>query len=251
MTMQAEPGHFYAVGIGPGAPDLITLRAARILEAADALVAPRSDRSERSGGSGQSLALRIAAAHVHDQEVLVHTYPMHRDQASTRASWAQVADWVAIRLQAGQAVAQITLGDPLLYSTSAYLMECLLERVPAERLHVVPGISAMQAAAAAFGAPLTVQEDRLTLMPATDLAAVARALDSCETLVLYKVGGQLPALRALLAERGLLAQARLGCAVEQAGREVLYRDLGDPVAAALGYLSVVLVRCGHRPWRSA
>jgi precorrin-2/cobalt-factor-2 C20-methyltransferase len=245
MTLQAEKGHFYAVGIGPGAPDLITLRAARILEAADALVAPRSERS------GESLALRIAAAHVHGQEVLVHAYPMNRDQASTRASWAQVADWVAMRMEAGQAVAQLTLGDPLLYSTSAYLLECLLERVPAERLHVVPGISAMQAAAAAFGAPLTVQEDRLTLMPATDLAAVARALDGCETLVLYKVGGQLPALRALLAERGLLDQARLGCAVEQAGREVLYRDLGEPVDAALGYLSVVLVRCGHRPWREA
>ncbi|WP_005038291.1 precorrin-2 C(20)-methyltransferase [Holophaga foetida] len=241
MIMQPEKGHFYAVGVGPGAPDLITLRAARLIEDCDVVVAPRSNRSE------ESLALKIAAAHIKGQEVLEQVYPMVRDQEKTRAVWAEVADWILLRLEAGKSVVQITLGDPLIYSTSAYLLEALAARVSSDRLHIVPGISAMQAAAASFGLPLTLQEDRLTLMPATDLEAVSEALDRSETLALYKVGGGLPALRELLKSKGLLECSRLAYAVEQEGREQLFSDLDD-VDASLGYMSAVLVHKAHKPW---
>nr|WP_320132673.1 precorrin-2 C(20)-methyltransferase [uncultured Holophaga sp.] len=241
MSLKPEKGHFYAVGVGPGAPDLITLRAARLIEGADVVVAPRSNRSE------ESLALRIAAAHIHQQEILEQVYPMVRDQEKTRAAWGEVADWILPRLGAGKSVVQITLGDPLIYSTSAYLLEALAAKLPAERLHIVPGISAMQAAAANFDLPLTLQEDRLTLMPATDLEAVSEALDRSETVALYKVGSGLPALRELLREKGLLDCARLAYAVEQEGRHQLFTDL-DQVDASLGYMSAVLVHKARKPW---
>jgi precorrin-2/cobalt-factor-2 C20-methyltransferase len=241
--MKAEPGHFYAVGVGPGAPDLLTLRAARLIEGCDALIAPRSERS------GTSLALGIVRAHLRGQEILEHSYAMTRDQARARGTWAAAADWAATRLEAGKSVVQITLGDPLVYSTSSYLLQALRQRIGPERIHVVPGISAAQAAAAAFQEDLALQEDRLTLMPATNLAAVAEALDHSETVVLYKVADHLDGLIDLLEQRGLLEHARLAFAVEQE-RERLIPDLAQARGTRLGYMAVVLVRTGHRDWEA-
>jgi precorrin-2/cobalt-factor-2 C20-methyltransferase len=229
------------VGVGPGAPDLVTLRAAALIEGCDALIAPRSDRSEGS------LALAIVAAHIRTPEILEHIYPMTRDGERTRGSWGEVADWAAARLEAGKSVVQITLGDPLLYSTSSYLLEALRRLVESGRLHVVPGISAMQATAAAFQEDLALQEDRLTLLPATDLEAVAQALDHSETVVLYKVAERLDAVVDLLEAKGLLDQARLAFAVEQ-GRQQLVTDLRLARGTRLGYMSVVMVRTGRKAW---
>ncbi|MFW5846047.1 MAG: precorrin-2 C(20)-methyltransferase [Planctomycetota bacterium] len=239
----ALPGHFYAVGIGPGAADLLTLRAVRLIESCDCLVAPRS-RLMRS-----SRALDAVRAHVHRQEVVEHVYAMKRDDDATRQSWHAVAVDCAQRCQRGEAVVQVTLGDPLIYSTSCYLLDALRSRLPAGHLHVVPGISAFQASAAHFTEALTLQEDQLCLMPASDLTAVAKALDSCQQLVLYKIGAQLPGLIALLRERGLLGQARMVSNAEQAGQQVFTRlDTADPQAA---YLSCVLIRVAHRAWASS
>lgn len=239
--MMPQPGHFYAVGVGPGAPDLLTLRAARLIEGCDSLVAPRSEKS------GASLALGIVEAHLRNQEILEHVYPMTRDQERTRGTWADVADWIVPRLEAGKSVVQITLGDPLIYSTSSYLLEALRERVSADRLHVVPGISAMQATASLFQEDLTLQEDRLTLLPATDPAAVEEALDSSETVVLYKVADRLDGIIDLLERKGLLASARLAFAVEQ-GRQQLVTDLRTVRGTRMGYMSVILVRTGRKAW---
>ena len=242
--MNPEPGHFYAVGVGPGAPDLLTLRAARLIEGCDALVAPRSERS------GTSLALGIVRAHLRGQEILEQAYPMGRDQDRTRAVWAEVADWTAERLRAGKAVVQITLGDPLIYSTSCYLLAALRKLVEPGRIHAVPGISAAQAAAAAFQEDLALQEDRLTFLPATDLQRVAAALDQSETVAIYKVADQLDGLIDLLEAKGLLGRARLAFAVEQ-DRQRLIPDLRLARGTKLGYMAVVLVRTGHRPWEPA
>jgi len=239
--MKPEPGHFYAVGVGPGAPDLLTLRAVRLIEGCDALVAPRSERSS------ESLARHIVRDHLRTQAVLEHVYPMTRDPERTRYSWAHVASWILQHLNQGHSVVQVTLGDPSIYSTIGYVMEALRTQVHPERLHVVPGISAFQAAAAAFGEDLALQEDRVLLMPATDLHAVAEALDHCERLVLYKVADRLDPLIDLLERRGLLDQARLAYAVEQDRAELL-PDLRQARGSRLGYLSVVLVRTGRRTW---
>ncbi len=240
--MKPEPGHFYAVGVGPGAPDLLTLRAARLIEGCDALIAPRSERSD------SSLALGIVREHLGQQEILEHAYPMTRDQGRTRSTWAEVAAWAMPRLEAGKSVVQITLGDPLIYSTSSYLLEALREILSRERIHVVPGISAIQATAAAFQKDLALQEDRLTLLPATDLEAVSQALDQSETVAIYKVADQLDGLIELLEEKGLLDHARLAFAVEQ-DRQQLVTDLRQAKGTRLGYMSVVLVRTGRRDWQ--
>jgi precorrin-2/cobalt-factor-2 C20-methyltransferase len=239
---QALPGHFYAVGVGPGAPDLVTLRAARLVETADVIIAHRSSKSD------ESLAVTAIRPLLHKQELIENSYPMERNQNATRQCWNDAADVAALRCRQGQSVVQITIGDPLFYSTSAYLLEALAERMPREQIHVVPGISAMQAAAARFGDPLTIQDDRLILMPAVRLEQVAEALTRCETLVLYKVGPRLKALTDLLAQQGLLDRARLVCHVEQEGHEVIINRLTDDLPEAMGYMSTVIVQLGRKGW---
>jgi precorrin-2/cobalt-factor-2 C20-methyltransferase len=185
----SQPGHFYAIGVGPGDPDLLTLRAAHLVESADVIFAPQSKKSK------SSLALQAVAPLLKDQEIVVSQYPMERDNDRTRDRWKLLAADVADRCQRGQSVVQVTLGDPLIFATSSYLLEALAEILPAALIHVEPGISAFQMTASCFTDPLTLQEDRLMIMSATDLVAVENALDQCETLVLFKAAGDLSGAR--------------------------------------------------------
>jgi len=239
---EIQPGHFYALGIGPGASDLVTLRAAKLIESADIIIAPRSEKSETS------LALATIQPWVNNQEIIEHTFAMTRDLNETLTRWKGIARLIAERCEQGQSVVQITLGDPLLYSTSYYLLELTRELMPPQSIHVVPGVSAFQSAASLFGETLTIQEDRLLLMPATDLDAVEKALGHCETLVLYKVGKKLSQLIELLERKELLEHAQLACYCEQADRELLATDLRG-VDPEQGYLATVIVRIGRKEWQ--
>ncbi len=238
------PGHFYLVGVGPGAPDLLTLRAAKVIRSCDVLIAPRSENSP------ESLALRVAAEYVQEQEVIEHIYPMARSQQQTESCWAQIAEIILQRCQSGRSVAHLTIGDPLLYSTAGYLMDQIVSRMPKECWHVVPGISAFQAAAAVVHLPLTRQNDRLMLMPATSIADVERALDACETLALYKVGPRLKQLASMLSRHNLAAQSHLVCHASQEGKEMVLCGLGADSDEKAGYMSTVIVPVGHRSWTS-
>lgn len=238
----AQPGHFYLVGVGPGAPDLLTLRAVEVIRSCTALIAPRSENSP------ESLALQVAAKYIHQQEVIEHIYPMARDQQQTENCWAAVADIVVARCQKGQSVAHVTIGDPLLYSTAGYLMEQIAARMPRERWHVVPGISAFQAAAAVAQQRLTLQNDRLMLMPATSIPDVEQALTACETLALYKVGPRLKQLAAMLRQHNLAAQAHLVAHACQSGKEMVLHGLDRLASEKIGYMSTVIVPVGHRSW---
>ncbi|MEM4248250.1 MAG: precorrin-2 C(20)-methyltransferase, partial [Candidatus Nanoarchaeia archaeon] len=148
----------------------------------------------------------------------------------------------------GKAVAQITIGDPMLYSTSAYLLPLVLERLPEDYVHIVPGISAFQAAASIFLQPLTIQNDRFMLMPATDLNDVERALAQCETLVLYKCANVIDQLVKLLKKHGLINRAKMVCYAEQPDRQVVYRSIADLSKDNFGYMATVLIYIGRRSW---
>jgi len=241
----ALPGHFYLVGVGPGSPDLLTLRAVEVIRSCAVLVAPRSE------SSSESLALQVVAAYIEKQEVIEHIYPMERNQQQTENCWATVADTIVGRCQKGQSVAHLTIGDPLLYSTAGYLMDQIAARMPRERWHVVPGISAFQAAAAIAQQRLTLQNDRLMLMPATSIPDVEAALTSCETLALYKVGPRLRQLAAMLRRHNLAAQAYLVSRACQPGKEMVLQGLESSFSEEIGYMSTVIVPVGRRRWTRA
>ena len=239
--MKPQPGHFYAIGVGPGAPDLLTLRAANLIEGCDAIIAPRSKNSKAS------LALSIVKQHLRNQDLLELTYTMTRDQQCTQATWTKAVDWVMARILVKKSVVQITLGDPLIYSTSSYLLAALKGRLDSDCVHVVPGVSAAQATAAIFNEVLSSQEDRISMLTANDLEAVARALDHSETVVIYKVADKLEKIIDLLEQKNLLGQAKLAYAVEQ-DRQKLITDLRLARGTKLGYMSIILVRNKRRDW---
>jgi precorrin-2/cobalt-factor-2 C20-methyltransferase len=239
---KALAGHFYAVGTGPGAPDLLTVRAATLIRSAGVIIAPRSEKAE------ESLVMLSIRDLIGSQEVVTHTYPMQRDLSKTLQSWGPVADLVASRCREGKSVVQATIGDPLLYSTSSYLLPLLAERMPADRLHVVPGICAFQAVSSRLRIPLATQEDRVLIMPATDLREVELALERCETLVLYKAGRHLVGLAELLERRGLTGQTHLVCNAEQGSKEFITQDLRQAAEGQHGYLATIIIRVGHREW---
>lgn len=228
-------GILYGVGVGPGAADLVTLRAVAVLRRAAVVAAPRAL------DGGVSLALRIAreaAGDVAGQETLLLTFPMTRDAAARRAARDVAAGAVAARLAAGRDVAFVTEGDPLLYST---FLDLFAAAGPSARVEIVPGVSSITAVAAAARAPLADGDDRLAVLPAARaLPDLARLSQGFETLVLLKAGRHLPALRASLAAAGLLARAWVVAEASGAGERVA--PLAEASEASAGYFTTVLVR---------
>ena len=240
----AQPGHFYAVGIGPGSPDLLTIRAMRIIESADIILTPQAK------GTNRSLALNAIEPYLTEQEVMTVNYPMQRNGNTTRERWQSVAGEVLEKLRQGKSVAMITIGDPLIFATTSYLLFGLADDWPKQQIHLIPGISAFQIGASRFHEPLTLQEDRLTLMSATNLAAVENALDHCETLVLYKAAGVMPELLALLKKRRLLKTSKLVSCAEQGDAELLIANLEDWTPGELNYMTTMIIRIGNRDWQA-
>ena len=241
-NIQAQPGHFYAVGIGPGCSDLLTLRAAAIIASADVIIAPQAK------GTSHSLALAAVRPFLDQQEVICVNYPMSRNQQATQQRWQKLAGTVLDNCRKQLSVVQITLGDPLIFATSSYLLAELTEHLPEDNIHIVPGISAFQTGASRFGEPLTLQEDRLTLMSATDLKMVANALDNCETLVLYKAGGVINELIELLDQRKLLGSSRLISCVDQRDDELVVKTLVNWQPEPLNYMTTMIIHTGRRNW---
>lgn len=240
---KAKPGHFYAVGVGPGSFDLLTFRAANLIESADIIIAPRSKRSETS------LALRTVEHLISSQEVIDHVYAMNRDYCQTMELWNDMAALIIDQCGKGKSIVQITLGDPMIYSTSCYLVKLLRGKLDHTNICVVPGISAFQTVASKFGEALTIQEDRMVLMPATNINQVAEALEHCETLVLYKAGKKIRELADLLKEKGLLTNARLVCYAEQDEREFMAHDILEAADGKHGYMSTVIVYIDRQEWK--
>ena len=227
-----------AVGIGPGDPELITLKGARLLREADVVVAPKA-----SAGHG-SVAGSIVAGLVDParQRLIEQVYPMRRDPAELDPFWHAAAVEVAELVRQGQTVAFVTLGDPMLYSTFLYLRRHLRALAPEVPIEVVSGLSSIHAAAALAELPLGIADERLAVLPATfEDDKLRRTLEEFDTVVLMKVGRVFARVRDLLRELGLLAGAVY---VRRVGlpEQVLIRDLEAVRAEDLDYLSLVIVR---------
>lgn len=244
-SIKAQPGHFYAVGVGPGCADLLTLRAAAIISSADQVISPQAK------GSARSLALEVVQPFLDQQEVVCVNYPMSRNNKVTQQRWQKLAETVSENCRRQRSVVQLTLGDPLIFATSSYLLAELTAYMPEGNIHIVPGVSAFQAGASRFGEPLTLQEDRMTLMSATDLSAVAGALEHCETLILYKAGAVINELIKLLRQRNILSHARLISGVDQRDDELILDNLEDWQPVALNYMTTMIIHTGRRVWNEA
>jgi precorrin-2/cobalt-factor-2 C20-methyltransferase len=230
----------YAVGVGPGDPELLTRKAERILRSVPVICAPTS------AADAGSVALAIVEPFLDRsrQEVLTRIFPMKKDEAELLPFWEETAAEVAQRVRAGQDVAFITIGDPLLYSTFLYLYRIFRDQYPEIRIEIVPGITSVGAAAAAAGVPLGISADRLAILPATyEEAQLRQTLLDFDTVVLMKVSRVFDRVYRLLKELGL---ERSGVFVRRVGssEEEVVTDLASLVGRKLDYLSLLIVRKG-------
>lgn len=225
------------VGVGPGAPDLLTLRAARVLREADVLALPRAS-SEVPSSAGA--IVRAAVGEIPGQELLPLTFPMTRDPALRRAALDAALDAVGARLAAGKQVAVACEGDPLVYGSFIDLLRAAPARFPGVPVEVVPGITAATAASAAAHVPLADGDGGLWILPARRaLAELPRLARGTDAAVIYKAGPLLPELSRALAEAGLAEEAILVTAATRPDEEIV-RGLGAATEKR-PYFSLVIV----------
>jgi precorrin-2/cobalt-factor-2 C20-methyltransferase len=198
-------GSLTGVGVGPGASDLLTLRAVSALKSADVLALPRSS------DWGRSVAWQIVKPVVGEsaaQERLFLTFPMSKDPECLRPAFDAAFAEIGSRLEAGKTVAFATEGDPSLFSTFIYLRREVARRWPQVKIEVVPGVSSITAVPAVAGIPIADGQERVAIIPATygveDLVSVLRLFD---TVFLMKIGGELPKVIDALVRTGLLDRA--------------------------------------------
>jgi precorrin-2/cobalt-factor-2 C20-methyltransferase len=198
-------GTLYGVGVGPGDPDLITLRALKVLKRANVLALPRAN------DYGDSMAWRIAkptVGAVDGQERLFLTFPMSKDPSRLRTAWNSAFGKIGERLEKGLSVAFVTEGDPSLYSSFIYLLREGPRRWPGVQIEVVPGVSSIAAVPARTGIPLADGQERIAIIPANyGVDDLVKVLEEFDTTVIMKIGHEMPNVVAALERTGLLAKA--------------------------------------------
>ncbi|OUN07328.1 precorrin-2 C(20)-methyltransferase [Flavonifractor sp. An92] len=225
-------GILYGVGVGPGDPELLTLKAARILREADVIAMPDK-------GSGEGTAEAIAGAYLAGKERLSCPTPMTRDRKVLEECYAKSADALCALLDAGKTVAFITLGDPTVYSTYIYIHRLVVER--GYEAELIPGVPSFCAAAARLGVSLCQGEEKLLIVPASH--NVEGWVDLPTNQIYMKAGRKLGELQALLARHGRLEDAMAVSNCGMANEEVWphFRDMaGDE-----GYFTVVFSLAGE------
>lgn len=228
----------YAVGVGPGDPELITRKAERIIRMADVICAPTGR------GDAASYALSIVADLIDRsrQQVVTQVFPMRKVQLGLDEFWQQSASEVAAHVREGRNVVFITIGDPLLYSTFLYLYRIFRSDFPDIPVEIVPGISSINAAAAAAGVPLGMAGERIAILPAVyEDDELRHAFADFDTVILLKVHKVFDRVYGLLKEMGLDRGAvfirRVGSEMEE-----VVSDLGSLAGKELDYLSMLIIR---------
>lgn len=238
-------GTLYGLGVGPGDPELLTLKAVRILGEVDVVFAAASTKNDFSN------ARDIAAPHLRPHSELVRLgFPMTKDAAALKNAWNENAAQVAACLKKGQNAAFLTLGDPMIYSTFGYLLEEVQAIAPQAPVQIVPGVTSFQAAAAATSTVLVEAGESLVLTSgqadAQRFGKLCRLAENAVVLKAYKNYQQIKdMLRQCGAMRKTLFCSRLGMEGER-----ICDDL-DAVQDTPHYFSLVLVKRSGQEHKTA
>lgn len=231
-------GRLSLVGVGPGDPELLTLKAARIIAAAHVVAYP-------STGEESALAFEIARGHVSATATLMPVpIPMTTERGPAQAAYDSAAETLRGHVDFGRNVVWLCEGDPLFYSSAMYLLSRLAGKVA---LDIVPGVTSLTAAAAAIARPLAARNETLKILPAPlNDAALRRELDAAPAVAIIKVGKHFDRIRALLEESGHAAN---GIVVEHAttSRQRI-TPLRDFAHDERPYFSTILCYRGDEDW---
>jgi len=229
-------GRLYGLGIGPGDPELLTLKAHRILTSVPVIAYPTLE-------NGKALARSIVADFIRPEQLEIPIPLPFSVERSSQPYYDLGAEKIAAQLSAGRNVAVLCEGEPMLYGSFMYLFQRLATRFPTE---VVPGISSTLASAAMLGAPLTFRDDVLSILPATLEAAKLRdRLTAVDAAIIIKLGRHFAKVRAILADLNLLHRALYIERATQPNQRILDITSLDP--ADVTYWSLILIPSQTQP----
>ncbi|NJL83188.1 MAG: precorrin-2 C(20)-methyltransferase [Chloroflexaceae bacterium] len=230
-------GTFYGISVGPGDPELLTLKGLRLLQQAPVVAFP-AGIGNKTGLAQQTVTPWLAPT----QHQLSLHFPYVQDKDKLRQAWKVAADKVWQFLKIGKDVVFACEGDVSFYSTFTYLAQTLLQHHPDVLVESVPGVCSPVAAAAALGLPLTVGKQRLAVLPALYcLSDLEQALTWAETIVLLKISSVYSQVWQILQQYQLLERSWV---VERVGLpdRVIYRDLHARPQLQLSYFSLLIVQ---------
>lgn len=229
-------GTFYGIGVGPGDPELLTVKAIHAIKAADVLIAPKTEKKEGS------VALGIARPYLkEDIEIVYQVFPMVKGFEKDASAWKENKEEILALLRAGKNVAFLTLGDPMFYSTYIYVYRLLAAEADVD-VKTIPGIPAFAAIGSRVGYPIVEGDEVLSIIPATaPQEKIEKALAASDNAVLMKVYKNADEVISLLEAHGLAQQAVL---VSRAGlpEERIVTDISAHKGEPLNYLSTILTR---------
>ncbi|WP_026765910.1 precorrin-2 C(20)-methyltransferase [Selenomonas ruminantium] len=229
-------GIFYGIGVGPGDPELLTVKAIKAIEKVDVLIAPKTEKKDGS------VALTVAKPYLKkDVEIVYQVFPMVKGFAENSTdAWESNKQEILELLRAGKNVAFLTIGDPMFYSTYIYVFR-LLENEGVD-IQTIPGIPAFAAIGSQLGYPIVEGDDVLSIIPATaSPEKVEKAMQAADNVVLMKVYKNFEEVADMLDKNEMAEQAVL---VSRAGlddEKIIYNVLAHK-KDKLNYLSTILTR---------
>ena len=234
-------GKLYGLGLGPGDPELLTLKAHRILTSALVVAYPAPD-------TGPSFARQIVAPYLTASQLEVQmVVPMRVERYPAQEVYDEAAETLSRHLDAGSDVAVLCEGDPFFYGSFMYLFERLSGRYEIE---IVPGVSSIMAGAAALGRPLAARNDVLTVIPGPlDTETLRARIDASDAVAIIKVGRHFIRIRQLLEEMNLVGAAGYLERISLPEQRVL--PLAEVIEDAAPYFSIILIYKGQEGWISA
>ena len=230
---------FYGIGVGPGDPELLTLKAFNILNNVDIIYAPKARIKD------DSIAREIVENVLNKKKEFIELeFPMTKDKEELEKRYKNSAQTIVQKINGGSQVAYLTIGDPLLYSTYIYLLGALKKAAPDLEIETVPGISAYSAVAARFSYSMAEKNEKVCICPVpSDFNDLKKTILAHDTIVIMKVAKKLPELVKLLQEMGLAQDAIFGSHVGMSGEKLIKGFSPDSsFSEKEGYLSTIIVR---------
>jgi precorrin-2/cobalt-factor-2 C20-methyltransferase len=234
--MTTKAGTLYGIGVGPGDPELITLKALKVLHRVPHIFAACSTKNS------YSLALSIVRCHLNGAGIEHLPFPMSKDDRVLAEAWERNARRVLEVLASGSDAAFVTLGDPLTYSTFGYLLKTLKRLDPQVAIVTIPGITSYSAAAALTHIPLTEGEESFYLVSgALGAAQLKEVIDKSDNIVILKTYRYFDEIFQVLEDMDLLDRTTCisRCGLEG---ETIVENLRELKGRELPYLSMVIIK---------
>ena len=229
-------GKLYGIGVGPGDPELMTVKAARLVSEADVIITPKTEKKDGS------VALNIAKPYIKDHtEIVPVVFPMVLNDDTQKEGWEEARNIITKLLSEGKQVVFLTLGDPMFYSTYMYVYR-LVENSGYE-IETVPGVTAFCAIGSHLGYPIVEKEEVLAIVPATaPKEKIDKVLAVADDAVIMKVYRNFGEVQETLKKHNMADEAVMISRVGLDG-EKIYRGLQDmPADTKLNYLSTILAK---------